>query len=113
VPDSINDPKMAVALARIEGSIVQLTETVALRITHAESEIARVDRRAGSAHERLDVAHDQLRSELTTEIRTLKSTVDELEQWRAQVVGFALGLGALGGVLGGVVSALFSKVVGG
>ena len=111
MPDTVTDPKIAVALARVEGSIKQLTDTVALRITHVENDLNRVDRKADSAHQRLDVGVDKLRGELVGKIGSLQGTVEELEQWKQRVIGFSLGLGALGGGVGGLISIAFSRAV--
>jgi hypothetical protein len=111
MPDSVSDPKIAVALARVEGSIKQLTDTVALRITHVENDLARVDRKAESAHTRLDVGVDKLRGELVGKIASLQGTVEEFEKWKQRVVGFSIALGAVGGGAGGLVFSAFSRAV--
>jgi hypothetical protein len=94
---SIEDPKVAVALAQIRGSIDQLTSTVALRLTHVENEAGRIDRKAQAAHDRADTSHEKLRTELIVKIETLQNAVDELEEWKQRVVGAAAALGMVGG----------------
>jgi hypothetical protein len=118
MPGSIEDPRVAVAISEMSGSIKQLTEAVGLRLGHVERDLSRVDVKASAAHERLDVTQERLRGELSsrigalqTTVKELDGTVEELEHWKERVVGFSLGLGALGGGVGGLIATLLSKAV--
>jgi hypothetical protein len=117
MPDSLDDPKVAVALARVEGSIVQLTETVALRITHVEHDLRRVDAKATAAHTRADATHDKLRDELSAKIADLQHSIEEmdgsirnLELWKQKIVGAVVAVSALGGSAASIVWWAFSRV---
>jgi hypothetical protein len=119
MPETVADARVAVALARIEGSITQLTETVALRITHVEHELDRVDAKATAAHRRADDGNDRLRAELSSKIGELQHSIEEmdsavrqLEKWKEKIMGAVLAVSALGGSAASIVWWAFSRVAG-
>lgn len=103
----------SIAIGRLEGRI----EQVASSATRNEADIGKLNTSVSNLHTRIDEETEQLRrdvfSELSQEVGTLREAVMELREWRARIMGVAIGMTIGSGVLGGGVAAAVLRMLGG
>jgi archaellum component FlaC len=109
----MNSADIRERMIRLEGKVDRIAdklddkfEALAQKIEHGDKETVSLVKLYAQdlAHVRESVAnHDH-------DIETVKTEIETLKRWKAQVIGIALGIGtASGGVAGLVGSAVFGK----
>lgn len=109
----MSEGNVDVELARFDGRLQAAEE----RLRRTEQDVTRASETARALHGRLDVEVDELRREVTGEIRAelgpLREGLAEIKEWRASVKGYAAAMTTVAGLLSGVIVTVMNRVLGG
>jgi hypothetical protein len=102
-----------VILARLDGRMEMLNQTIELRVSAIEKDTLQAVTTATAAHTRLDKDLRVVRDDVEDETARLRQTLDELLRWRERVIGIAFGVAVAGGAVGGTVASGLAAILGG